>query len=245
MQLDIGLDIGLINNRISINYDFYLKNTYDMLYRFDIPPSSGFSSFQGNSGELKFWGHEIALTSKNFVGEFKWTTNANITFADNKVMSLAPNVEAIYGGGHITRVGDRIGLFWGLIQDGIYETQEEYENSPKAAQSRVGTIKFVDVNGDKVIRNQDVDGDHTVIGDPTPKFLFGLTNTFNYKNFDLNIVMSGSVGNDIANRYYQGVINLDGCFNVLKEVKYRWRSEENPGKGIYGTTTQRTAMQRD
>lgn len=244
-QLDIGVDLGFVNNRISVNYDFYQKNTYDMLYNFDIPNSSGFGSFQGNSGELKFWGHEIAVTSRNFVGEFKWTTNANITFSDNEVVYLAPNVDAIYGRGHISKVGGRLGLFWGLIQDGIYETQEEYDSSPKASRSRVGTIKFVDVNGDDRIDNRDVDGDRTVIGDPTPKFLFGLTNTFNYRNFDLSIVASGSVGNDIANRFYQGTTNMDGPFNVLADIKYRWRSEENPGKGLWGTTTQQTSMQRD
>ncbi len=244
-QLDLGLDLGFLDNRISVNYDFYLKNTFDMLYNFSIPPSSGFSSFQGNSGELKFWGHEIAVTSRNLVGAFKWTTNANITFSDNEVVSLAPNVNAIYGGGHITRVGDRIGLFWGLVQDGIYETTEEYNNSAKAAQSRVGTIKFKDMNNDNVILNTDTGGDRVIIGDPTPKFLFGFTNTFSYRNFDLSIVASGSVGNDIANRFYQGTTNLDGPFNVLADIKYRWRSEENPGRGIYGTTKQQTAMQRD
>jgi len=101
------------------------------------------------------------------------------------------------------------------------------------------------MNNDGEILNTDTGGDRVVIGDPTPKFLFGITNTFNYKNVDLSIVASGSVGNDIANRFYQGTTNLDGPFNVLDEIKYRWRSPENPGDGIHGTTVQQTGMERD
>lgn len=244
-QLDIGLDIGFLNNRISLNCDYYVKNTYDMLYNFTIPNSSGFNSFQGNSGKLKFWGYEFALTSRNFVRNFKWTTNLNVTFSDNKVISLAPNVDAIYGGGHITKVGERIGLFWGLVHDGVYVDQEDYNTSPKNARSRVGTVKFKDMNNDGIILNTNTGGDLVVIGDPTPRFLFGITNTFNYKNFDLSIIASGSIGNDISNRALQGTTNLDGPFNVLREVKDRWRSPENPGAGIYGTTKEQTSMQRD
>ena len=250
-QFNVGFDLGLFDNRISLNYDYYIKNTNEMLYNFSIPQSSGFSSFQGNSGELKFWGHEIALTSRNFVGDFEWTTNLNITLSDNEVISLADNVDAIYGGGHITKVGQRVGLFWGLVADGIYETTAEYDASAKASGSAVGTIKFKDMGGpngagpDGQILNSDVGGDRVVIGDPTPSFLFGMTNNFRYKDFDLSVVLSGSVGNDIANRFHQGAINLDGPFNVLTEIKDRWRSEENPGAGKYGTTAYQTGMQRD
>lgn len=244
-QFNVGADLGFLDNRINLNYDYYVKRTYDMLYSFSIPQSSGFSSFLGNSGELKFWGHEIALTSRNTVGKFKWTTNVNITFGDNKVVSLAPGIDAIYQGGHISKVGERLGLFYGLYWDGVYDNQEEYDNSAKANRSAVGTIKFRDMNGDGVILNTDTGGDRVVIGDPTPKYLFGITNTFNYQNFDLSVVASGSVGNEIANRFEQGTTNLDGPFNILKEVKYRWRSPENPGAGKYGTTKYQTGMERD
>ncbi len=244
-QLDIGIDIGILDNRVDLAYDYYRKKTTDLLYSFSIPQSSGFSSFMGNSGEIKFWGHEISIQSRNLVGEFKWNTNFNISFNDNEVVSLAENVDAIYGGGHVTRVGDRIGLFWGLVHDGVYDNQQEYDNSAKASQSAVGTVKFQDVNDDGEILNTDTGGDRTVIGDPTPKFIFGMTNTFNYKNFDLAITMAGSYGNDIANRFETGATNLDGVFNVLSEVKDRWRSPDNPGEGLYGTTMYNTGMERD
>ena len=246
-QFDFGIDLGLFDNRIDIAYDYYNKTTTDMLYSFDIPQSSGFSDFTGNSGEFNFWGHEFSIHTRNFVGDFKWDTDLMLSFGDNKVVSLAENVDALYvGGGQrtITKVGDRIGLFWGLIHDGVYDNQAEYDSSPKAAPSGVGTVKFKDVDGDGQIVNSDL-GDRTVIGDPTPTFLFGMTNTFSYKNFDLSITMSGSYGNDIANGFDQGTTNLDGVFNIKKEIKDRWRSPENPGSGKYGTTNFGTGPERD
>ncbi|MEZ5072970.1 MAG: hypothetical protein R2751_18995 [Bacteroidales bacterium] len=167
----------------------------------EIPQSSGFSTFTGNSGEFKFWGHEISIQSRNLVGDFRWTTDFLVTFADNEVVALADNVDALYSGDFpartISQVGQRIGLFWGLQQDGVYDNQEEYDSSPKAAASGVGTIKFVDINGDGEITNTDLT-DRTVIGDPTPKFLFGMTNTFQYKNFDLSVVVSGSMATTLS-----------------------------------------------
>lgn len=247
-QFDLGIDVGLFNNRLDIAYDYYNKSTFDMLYSFQIPQSSGYSSFTGNSGEFKFWGHEFSIHSRNMVGDFKWETNLMISFGDNEVVSLADNVDALYTGAigarTISKVGERIGLFWGLVHEGVYDNQAEYDSSPKAASSIVGSVKFKDVDGDGIVTNTDLT-DRTVIGDPTPKFLFGMTNSFSYKNFDMSITMSGSYGNDIANGFDQGTTNLDGVFNIKKEIQDRWRSPENPGSGKYGTTNAQTFMERD
>ena len=244
-QLDLGLDLGLFENRLNFTYDYYVKNTTNLLYSLAVPQESGFGSFLGNIGELKFWGHEFAVTSKNFVGKFQWNTNFNIAFSDNKVVALSEGVDRIYGDGTITRVGERIGQFYGVIQDGVYKNKAEYDSSPKAIASSVGTVKYRDVNGDGVITYGGDNDDRTVIGNPFPKFIYGLTNTFNYANFDLTIVASGSYGNDIMRRTDQGTTNLDGVFNVLREVKDRWRSPDNPGAGLYGTTTTNTANDRE
>jgi hypothetical protein len=109
----------------------------------------------------------------------------------------------------------------------------------------VGTIKFRDLDGDGFIKYGDEEGDRTVIGNPFPKFIYGITNSFAYKNFDLSIVATGSYGNDIARMMDQGTTNLDGVFNVLKEVKDRWRSPQIPGAGKYGKTTGSTGDDRD
>jgi TonB-linked SusC/RagA family outer membrane protein len=244
-EYDFGFDLGLFKNRISIGYDFYTRKTKSLLYQVAVAQESGFTNFMGNIGELKFWGHEITLNSKNLTGTFTWTTDFNISFFDNKVTKLYGDADRIYGDGTITKVGQKIGLFYGMIWDGVYKNKAEFDASPKAAASAVGTIKFKDVNNDGVITNGGDKDDRTVIGDPNPTFTYGITNNFSYKNFDLSIIMSGSYGNDVANRLEMGLTNLDGVFNVLKDVKNRWRSEANPGDGKYGTTTTATYMERD
>lgn len=246
-ELDLGFDLGLFNNRITFTYDYYNKRTTSLLYEMPIAQESGFSKITGNVGELKFWGHEFTLNTKNFVGDFKWDTNFNITFSDNKVLSLSGNSDQIvaYTGSvsTITKVGGRIAQFYGPIQLGVYMNQEDFDNSPKMVGSEVGTIKFKDINGDGVITLTDVDGDKTEIGNPFPKFVFGFTNSFSYKNFDLSIVTSGTYGNKVwANE--EGLTNLDGVFNVLKDIKDRWRSPENPGSGKYGKSTSFTERDR-
>lgn len=249
-QLDIGLDLRFFDDKVEFIYDYYKKNTTDLLFNVDIPQESGFTNFNDNVGEIEFWGHEFAVVSRNISNDdFSWTTNFNIAFNRNKVISLADGVDRIFnpGGAYtsITRPGEPLGQFWGLVHDGVYDNQQEFDNSPKAVESEVGTIKFEDVNGDGVITFGNENDDRTVIGNPFPDYIFGLTNDFKFKNWDASIVISGSVGNDIAVTNDQGTTNLDGVFNVLRDVKDRWRSPENPGNGRYGKTTSATFMERD
>jgi TonB-dependent starch-binding outer membrane protein SusC len=248
-QTDIGIDIGLFKNRLNITYDYYVKNTTNLLYNVGVPQESGFTNFNGNIGELKFWGQEFTVSSKNLIGNFKWNTDLNFSFNDNKVVALAEGIDRLYGGAGsfqtITMVGQRIGQFWGLIQEGVYVDQKDFDNSPKATASQVGTVKYKDVNGDGIITFGGDNDDRTFIGNPFPKHIYGITNTFSYKLFDLSIVCSGSFGNDVAVMTDQGTTNLDGVFNVQQGVKDRWRSPTNPGAGLYGKTTSATFMERD
>ncbi|WP_321373078.1 TonB-dependent receptor [uncultured Draconibacterium sp.] len=236
-QIDVGIDVALFDNRLSFTYDYYTKRTTDLLYNVDVPQESGFSNISANLGEFKFWGHEITLASKNLVGDLKWDTDFNISFNRNEAVSLIPGVDRLYAGGAygtITMPGEPIGQFYGMDWIGVYENQADFDNSPVASRSGVGTIKFRDVNGDGVITNGGDDDDRTIIGNPTPDFIYGLTNTFSYKNFDLSVLCSGSYGNDVYVVLDQGAANLDGVFNVYKDVVNRWRSPENPGEGRYG-----------
>lgn len=142
------------------------------------------------------------------------------------------------------QAGHRLGEFYGFVFEGLYRDAEDLAKSAKyGSTSDVGTIKVRDINGDGVI--DDVN-DRTFIGDPTPDFIFGITNNLRYKNFDLNITMSGSVGGKILNAAkwaYQ--TNLDGSRVMLAAATDRWRSPENPGSGIYPRTkTGTTAMGR-
>jgi TonB-linked SusC/RagA family outer membrane protein len=251
IELDLGFDLGLFNNRLNIGYDYFTRKTNSLLYSLNVAQESGFTTFNSNIGELHFWGHEVNINSQNLTGFLAWNTDFNISFSNNRVNELYNLIDRIYGDGTITKVGGKIGLFYGLIHDGVYKDQADFETSPKATLSEVGTAKFRDTGGaadgepdGKITYGGDND-DRTIIGDPTPKFIFGLTNIFSCNGFDLSIITSGSYGNDIANRSLVGLTNLDGVFNVLKEVNHRWRSPENPGKGVYGKTTSGTAYERD
>ncbi len=248
-EIGFGLDLNILKDRISFTYDYYTKNTSNLLYSLSVPVESGFSSFTGNVGKIKFWGHEFNVNSNNLVRDFKWSTNFNISFSDNVVKELSALSDSLFvqNGvvGTVTRVGGRIGQFYGMVQDGVYVDQADFDNSSKLVDSQVGTVKFRDVNGDGEITVANSGGDKTEIGNPFPKFIFGLTNSFSYKDFDLSIVATGSYGNKIAAAMDQGVTNLDGVFNVLREVKDRWRSPDNPGTGLYGKTTGSTGHERD
>jgi len=234
---DIGLDLGLLNNRISFTYDYYWKKTDGLLYAIDIPEQSGFSSITSNIGQFNFWGNELSIESKNLVGKLKWTTDFNISFDRNIVKKLGTNNAPIggyqlYWDDNRTAVGHPIGLFYGYINTGVYMTEQEFETEPHDATAMVGTARFKDVNNDGVID----ENDRTWIGNPNPDFTYGMTNQLSYKNFDFSLVVAGSVGNDIADDAFQSTENLDGVFNVRKGVANRWRSEADPGDGIYPRT---------
>ena len=184
-------------------------------------------------------GWEIGINSRNIVKRaFRWETSFNISFNKNKELELNDSQDPIesgnsWWGGTITEVGKPIALYKGWIIDGIYrdeaEAMADWHNNPGA---HAGTLKMRDINGDHEITGDD----RTVIGNPHPKFIFGMRNSMQYQHFDLNISMSGSVGNDVMLSYYETIRNMDGVFNVLADVKDRWRSPEQPGKGIYPTT---------
>ena len=236
-QIDIGLDLGLFNNRVQFIYDFYKKNTTNLLYSVQIAQESGFGNFNDNIGEIKFWGHEFSLVTKNTVGKLKWTTNFNISFNRNEVVSLADGIDRVYGAFHITKVGQPFGQFYGHIAQGVYKNAEDLKNSPQVpGRSTVGSIKLTDQNGDGIITNGGDFDDRVIMGNPFPTFTYGITNNLQYGNFDLSVIGSGSKGNQLLVRHLYSTANLDGVFNMVREAQYRFRSVENPGKGFYGTT---------
>ncbi|WP_236977392.1 SusC/RagA family TonB-linked outer membrane protein [Membranihabitans maritimus] len=236
-QFDIGLDVGILNDRFQFIYDYYVKNTTNLLYSVQVAQESGFTNFNDNIGEIKFWGHEFAVVSRNLTGELSWTTNANISFNRNKVLSLAEGIDRVYGRFHITQVGQPFGQFYGHVADGVYLNQEDLDSSPQVpGRSTVGSIKLLDLNNDGIITNGGDDDDRTIIGNPFPKFVYGLVNNLRYKDWDLSITTSGSHGNQLLMRHLYSTANLDGVFNLVKRVEDRFRSEEDPGDGFFGTT---------
>jgi len=236
--VNLGADLGFFSDRIAFSFDYYNKITEGLLYNLEVPASSGFQSVMSNIGKFKLWGYEFALSTKNLQGDFNWTTDINVSINRNKVVQLGANNTPIggineYGDTWKTEIGRPMGQFWGYVYDGIYMTEAEFESQPKGINSMVGTVRFKDINGDGVINAED----RTYIGNPNPKFVFGINNTLTYKNFDFNIVASGAVGGDIFDGKAEWLELIDGLFNTYSYVKDRWRSPENPGAGIIGRTS--------
>ena len=236
-QLDLGFDLNMFNDRINFAYDYYTKNTTNLLYAVQIAQESGFGNFNDNIGEIKFWGHEFSVNTKNTMGKVKWTTNANISFNRNVVVALAPGIDRVYGSFHITKVGQPFGQFYGVIADGVYKNAADLAASPKVpGRSTVGSIKLKDANGNGVIDYGGNADDRVIMGNPFPDFVYGITNNVTYGDWDFNIIGSGSYGNQLLVRHIYSTANLDGVFNMVDGAKYRFRSEANPGLGMYGTT---------
>lgn len=240
-EFNLGLDLNLINNRIRLVADFYNRNTQDLLLNVEIPHSSGFGTVTENRGDVQNRGFELGLATTNITTEnFDWSTNLNFTLNRNKVLSLGRSEDPIYSGEssegnptNVTKIGSPVGMIIGYVYEGIYQNEEEIEEYPSFPGAVPGNMRFKDVNGDgEITPFQDFD----VIGNPYPDFAWSVTNSLSYKDFDFRMLIVGSVGAEMlrATNFYTG--NLDGVFNVNKEIKNRWRSPENPGNGKIPTT---------
>jgi TonB-linked SusC/RagA family outer membrane protein len=242
--MDLGLDVAFFNDRATFTFDYYKKSTEGLLYQTDIPGGTGFLNIQSNIGQFDFWGYEFALSTKNFVRKFKWNTDFNISLSRNKVIKLGTNNQPIgstaafnTSNSSRTAVGHPIGQIFGYVSDGVYMTQEEFDKQPKMINSKVGTARFKDISGPQGVPDGKIDAyDRTFIGNPTPKFIFGMTNTLSYKKFDLNIIATGAYKQDKILAIMGFSRSTSGNFNVEKILKDRWRSIENPGAGIIGRT---------
>ncbi len=188
-QKDLGLDFGILQNRVLITADYYLKNTRDLLNNVQLPPSFGWTSTIQNIGEVQNKGFEFSVDSKAFTGNFKWDINANISFNRNKVVKLAGGNDILGGrlsqaliidNSNILREGQPIGMFWGYLENG-------YDS--------IGHIVYKDLDGD----GQITANDETFIGNPNPKFIYGLNSNMSYRNFTFSFFIQGTYGNDIFN----------------------------------------------
>ncbi|MFY0715254.1 TonB-dependent receptor [Seonamhaeicola sp. NFXS20] len=220
-QYNAGVDLGFFDGRIAASVEVYEKNTKDLLINADTPPSQGISTIWRNSGTVRNRGLEVTLSTININNKkFKWTTDFNISFNQNKVMSL-PEGKPIFGNPNyyqryssnqfIVEEGQPLGNMFGYISDGVYQP-EDFENyNPDdathvllagqpdydggSAIRQAGDEKYKDLNGDGKITSDD----KTVIGNGLPKHFGGLGNTFSYKDFELSLFFQWSYGNDILN----------------------------------------------
>ena len=236
-QWNIGLDLNMLDGKINFVAEWYDKRSNNMLMPLQTPTymglsgnvSSALAAPYGNYGKIQNKGWEFTLTVHPVTtSDFEWTTEGQLSINRNKLLELAGTASApIVGYGQwndvvtMSQVGESLFNFYGWVTDGIYESLEDLQNSPHTANYPedgvsfnqyttpwVGDIKFKDLNGDGIID----DRDKTSIGSPMPKFTFGWTNTFRYKNFDLNIFISGSYGNKVFNYLSMRTSNMKSAW---------------------------------
>ncbi len=202
-DIGIGLDVGVINNRVKFTFDAFQKTTSNLI---NVIPISGIN-YTYNAGKLENKGFEMALNTINFKGDFNWTTNFNITFIENKVLEMGKNPIEYYGYEGVNRVeeGVSLGNFYGYVVEGVNPVN--------------GLLNYKEINGDGIITTQD----RTIIGNALPNFTFGFTNTLSYKGLSLDLLFTGSQGNDIFNASRIDLEGMkDGSKNQSAAVLNRW-----------------------
>jgi len=221
LQADIGLDAGLLDNRITFTVDVYNKKTKDLLFVKTLPFSSGYTSIAGNFASLLNRGFEFSANAIVMDNAFQWNISGNFSINQNKLLSLDGNLaEFPLTGYSVLKVGEPLGLFKTYVFDGIYQTGETV--LPGSA-SRIGGVKVEDLNDDGQITADD----QRIIGNAQPKFIYGFATSMSYKNFDFSTFFSGSQGNKIYNLIRYSFENAYGHRNVYKALVNRW-SPTNP-----------------
>lgn len=256
-QYNIGFDFGVLDNRFSITADFYYKRIDDMLLQVNIPSTSGYTKAWKNAGSMENKGMEFAINANWFKGAFNWSTDFNISFYKNKILSLDKGqyqqfydrgINAKITSDVLLRVGMPVGIYYGYISDGTYNNDTEIINGYPGPNLGLGQLKVVDVNKDGVIDSND----RTPIADVNPKHTGGIGNTFSYKGFDLYAFFRWSYGNDVVNGNAYYLVGTTSINNVLKSVYKDVWSANTPehnyplyGRGTWGESVLRSDLVED
>lgn len=241
-QVNGGLDLTLFKGRLALTVDLYSKTTRDLLLNARLPTSTGYPTAYRNVGKVQNRGLEITLNTVNInMKDLNWSTNFNISFNRNKVLELSEGQESLtssivstYGVQYIAKVGYPISMIYGAVNDGLYQLSDfdvdasgnyvlkqgipSQSTTANRKSMHPGFEKFVDQNGDFQINTDDL----TIIGNPNPDFIGGITNNLQYKGFDLNVFFTFSYGNDMVN--YNKFMLERGTENTNQLASYanRW-----------------------
>ncbi len=233
-QANLGFDVAFFRNRINFTADLYWKYTQDLIQFMIAPPGSGFKGTYVNYGNVENRGLELAASFRPVSRkELSWKIDANFSLNRNVISGLlgdqfsnaAWGLESMF----IRRNGSPIGLLWGYEEDGYYDNEAEVRadkvyasESPQKIRSMIGQVKYKDLDNNGVLDNRD----KTVIGNTTPDFIYGITNSITWRNFALSFFIQGSYGNDILNVNLKQY-DLSGLANMPRFIyEGRW-SEEN------------------
>ncbi|AUP80642.1 SusC/RagA family TonB-linked outer membrane protein [Flavivirga eckloniae] len=251
-QYNAGLDMSFFDSKLGITIDVYNKKTEDLLLNLPTPLQTGYSIATINAGNVENRGIEASLDGKIFTGEqFEWSANVAVSYNENEITNLA-GLDQISTGAGVNVIdgwqrlveGGEIGAFFGYVSDGIAQLDDNISSIPHFLTETLvpGERKYKDLNGDGVI-NAD---DRTFIGNPNPEYSFGISNTFRYKAFDLNLFIQGVYGNEIVNFNRYNIEALDGRSNVtLEAFSNRWTPNNPSNTFTRAATGQRVARFSD
>jgi TonB-dependent starch-binding outer membrane protein SusC len=246
--INIGADIGLLQDRIYLSADYYRKVNSNLLMDVTIPSAAGFTTVLTNIGKVENRGWELELSTQNMTGPLQWTTSLNLSHNQNEVLALGPENADILGGSedinhNILRVGEPMYTLYLVQQDGILSQADIDAGAALLGAQTAGNPRYVDqptdTDGDGVM--EEPNGtigpeDRVLSGQPLPSHTWGITNNFRYKGFDLSVLVQGQWGGHIYSLYGRGVDRTDMGYNEnrLGLWRDRWRSEEDPGAGLRG-----------
>lgn len=207
-QIDIAIDAGAFDNRLTATFDYYIKTTGGLLERIPIPAHVGNDPPYANVGTVQNKGIEMSVNWRHYINGLGYSLGINGAYNKNKMIKIG-NEEGVLPGatwavaGMVTRteIGLPIAYFYGYKTDGIFQNQSEiFQHIGVTGQvlqpnAKPGDVRFVDVNKDGVISEKD----RTMIGNPTPDWTFGMNGSVEYKNFDFSLLLIGTYGNDVFN----------------------------------------------
>ncbi len=194
-----GVDVAFFNSRILASFDYYTKTSSDLLLNVPIPATTGYSNYWTNIGEVQNKGWELEISTRNLTGAFEWNTTLNLSHNSNKVTDLGgPQMIEITNsftgdGFAVMKVGESMNSIYVVQQDGVLSAADIENNYPIVSGQKVGDPRYIDANGDGKITA----ADRVVVGQPNPKYFWGITNNFRYKGFDLSILLQGQNGGKI------------------------------------------------
>lgn len=242
-QLDIGVDFGLFNNRLTGEIDYYKRTSEDLLLNVNIPSTTGFNTVVRNLGSMENKGFELVLNSENLVGDLRWTTSFNISRNIGKVLDIQGQIiEGGSGGLNRAMEGENLGVFFTVEYAGVNPENGDaqfYTNTKNAD----GTIDRT------IVGNADYNlAQRVVVGDPNPDFYGGITNTFSYKGIDFSFLFAGVFGNDVS-VYGMGQYSMANMIyedNQTADQMERWRqpgdiTDVPQARYYYGNGNQRSS----
>ncbi len=230
-QIDIALDLGVFDNRLNVTLDYYVKTTNGLLERIPIPGHVGNDPPVANVGSVQNRGVELSVNWRHYLDDLKYSIGFNASYNKNEMTKIGNEDKVLPGAswavaGLVTRAeeGLPIGYFWGYKTDGIFQNEAEIfqhiGSTGNLLQKNAvpGDVRFVDVNGDGKISEDD----RTMIGNPTPDWTLGINGSVEYKNFDLSFLVTASIGNDIFNGAQRQDLRYT---NRPKDILNRWTGE--------------------